>query len=96
MLAGGLAGLTQVVATAPMENVKLNLQLGKAGTSTMSMVRQLGLRGLYRGTPATLLRDIPFSFIFFPTSSYLRLVYAEQDRKKGYDLVSHYDFIYII
>jgi hypothetical protein len=38
----------------------------------MSIVRELGLRGLYKGAPVTLMRDVPFSFIFFPIYSNLR------------------------
>lgn len=36
------------------------------------VIRQLGLRGLYLGAPVTLLRDVPFSFIFFPLYSNLK------------------------
>ena len=36
-------------------------------TGTMDVVRNLGLRGLYKGTLATLCRDVPFSFLFFPS-----------------------------
>lgn len=87
MLAGSIAGFTQVVATNPMEVSKINMQMlalqGQANKSTLTVVKELGLRGLYRGTPATLLRDVPFSFIFFPTSSYLKQLASERDRRNG-------------
>ncbi len=35
-------------------------------------MRQLGLLGLYKGVGACLLRDIPFSGIYFPTYSHLK------------------------
>jgi hypothetical protein len=35
-------------------------------------VRGLGLRGLYRGSAATLLRDVPFSALFFPVYGLLK------------------------
>lgn len=38
----------------------------------MHIVRQLGLVGLYRGASACLLRDIPFSAIYFPAYSHLK------------------------
>jgi Mitochondrial carrier protein len=67
------AGLCQVVATNPMEIVKIQLQLagarlapGEARPTAMDVVRKLGLKGMYKGTAATLARDVPFSFIFFP------------------------------
>ncbi|KAJ2783767.1 mitochondrial aspartate-glutamate transporter agc1 [Coemansia javaensis] len=82
-LAGATAGLCQVIATNPMEIVKIRMQIaatasGSAaaagGVSAMGIVRSLGVRGLYRGTAATLLRDVPFSLLFFP----LQALFAQQ------------------
>lgn len=64
MLAGATAGFCQVIATNPMEIVKIQMQVagsqklehGEQRPTAMGIVRSLGLRGLYRGTPATLLR----------------------------------------
>lgn len=38
----------------------------------MHIVRSLGLVGLYRGATACLLRDIPFSAIYFPAYAHLK------------------------
>ncbi len=38
----------------------------------MWIVRNLGLVGLYKGASACLLRDVPFSAIYFPTYSHLK------------------------
>lgn len=69
MIAGAAAGLCQVVATNPMEMVKIQMQLaaktGRPIPRTVDVVRRLGLRGIYTGTPITLMRDIPFSVLFF-------------------------------
>jgi solute carrier family 25 aspartate/glutamate transporter 12/13 len=35
--------------------------------SAVSIVKELGIIGLYRGTAACLMRDVPFSAIYFPT-----------------------------
>merc|ERR1711934_802404 len=78
ILAGGGAGFMQVIATNPMEITKIRLQV--QGTlppsvprqSAVEIVQSLGLQGLYRGTPATLLRDVPFSLIFFPLFANLK------------------------
>lgn len=72
MAAGAGAGLCQVVATTPMERVKIQLQIAGGNASAVEMVRTLGLSGLYKGTAATLLRDVPFSFIFFPLNQNLK------------------------
>ncbi len=55
-----------MVATNPMEMVKINTQMAgqyalKTGTkpkTSMEIVKELGVRGLYRGTAATLLRYV--------------------------------------
>ena len=38
----------------------------------MHIIRQLGILGLYKGASACLLRDIPFSAIYFPTYWHLK------------------------
>lgn len=40
--------------------------------SAVSIVRQLGLVGLYKGVSACLLRDIPFSAIYFPVYAHMK------------------------
>ncbi|KAJ1664443.1 mitochondrial aspartate-glutamate transporter agc1 [Coemansia sp. RSA 1813] len=69
-LAGATAGLCQVIATNPMEIVKIQMQVAatspRANVTAMGIVRELGVRGMYKGTVATLLRDVPFSMLFFP------------------------------
>ena len=79
MLAGGFAGLCQVIATNPMEITKINTQMRQGHIAPIAMAKELGLRGLYKGTPATLLRDVPFSFIFFPSSAWLKQKAAERN-----------------
>ena len=76
-LAGAGAGFCQVVATTPMEMVKIRLQLqatlpAARRQTAAQLVRALGLVGLYRGTLATLLRDVPYSVVFFPAYAALR------------------------
>ena len=36
------------------------------------IIRQLGILGLYKGASACLMRDIPFSAIYFPAYSHLK------------------------
>lgn len=49
----------------------------------MWIVKNLGLVGLYRGAGACLLRDVPFSGIYFPTYNHLkRDFFGESQTKK--------------
>lgn len=80
LFAGGAAGGCQVVFTNPLEIVKIRLQVqgeaakleGAAPKGAVHIIRQLGIVGLYRGASACLLRDIPFSAIYFPVYSHLK------------------------
>lgn len=83
IIAGGTAGACQVVFTNPLEIVKIRLQIqGEVAKHTDApkrsaiwIVRNLGLVGLYKGASACLLRDVPFSAIYFPTYAHLKKDY---------------------
>lgn len=79
-ISGGMAGMSQVIFTNPLEIVKIRLQVqGEAARLTgapregaLKICRDLGIRGLYKGASACLLRDIPFSAIYFTAYSHLK------------------------
>merc|ERR1719466_197879 len=85
MLAGGVAGGSQVVFTNPLEIVKIRLQVaGEIATvgervSAITVIKELGLTGLYKGARACLLRDIPFSAIYFPGYAHAKQMLAGPD-----------------
>uniref|UniRef100_A0A669CY24 Mitochondrial glutamate carrier 2 n=1 Tax=Oreochromis niloticus TaxID=8128 RepID=A0A669CY24_ORENI len=82
VLAGCGAGTCQVVVTTPMEMLKIQLQdagrlaaqrpmaapaqAAAPGPAPSLLLKTRGLAGLYRGVGATLMRDVPFSMIYFP------------------------------
>lgn len=84
--AGMSAGACQVIFTNPLEIVKIRLQMqgGQRATelkpgeiphkrlSAAQIIKHLGLKGLYKGASACLLRDVPFSAIYFPTYANLK------------------------
>ena len=77
IIAGSCAGASQVIVTNPLEIVKIRLQMAsegaKAGAPKLGagqVIKELGFLGLYKGASACFLRDIPFSFIYFPTYSF--------------------------
>lgn len=92
ILAGGTAGGCQVIFTNPLEIVKIRLQVqgelakqvtGVPRRSALWIVKSLGLLGLYRGATACLLRDIPFSAIYFPTYAHLKKDYFGESPTKS-------------
>lgn len=50
--------------------------------SAMWIVRNLGIVGLYKGASACLLRDVPFSAIYFPTYNHLKRDYFGESQTK--------------
>lgn len=91
LFAGGGAGACQVVFTNPLEIVKIRLQMqgevsktveGAPKRSAIWIVRNLGLFGLYKGAVACLLRDVPFSAIYFPAYAHLKKDYFKEGPNK--------------
>ncbi|KAJ2514321.1 mitochondrial aspartate-glutamate transporter agc1 [Coemansia sp. RSA 1939] len=85
LFAGAMAGASQVVFTNPLEIVKIRLQIqgellketaGKGAPivrrGAVTIIKELGLLGLYKGASACLLRDVPFSAIYFSCYSHLK------------------------
>ncbi len=75
VVAGALTGIIQATATNPLEMVKIHqiqaaeqaTTLGQAAPGPLATLRELGLRGLYRGSSLTISRDIPYNVVFFTT-----------------------------
>jgi solute carrier family 25 aspartate/glutamate transporter 12/13 len=53
----------------------------------MWIVRNLGLVGLYKGASACLLRDVPFSAIYFPSYNHLKRDYFGESQTKKLGIV---------
>ncbi|GJJ13233.1 hypothetical protein Clacol_007484 [Clathrus columnatus] len=85
VVAGGMAGGCQVLDQpypdlyeSLGDSIRLQVQgevakaEGAVPKGAIHIVKQLGLLGLYRGASACLLRDIPFSAIYFPAYSHIK------------------------
>ncbi|KAL7061654.1 hypothetical protein AAHC03_0727 [Spirometra sp. Aus1] len=88
IISGGCAGGCQVLFTNPLEIVKIQLQVaGEVSNvlrpSAIQIVSRLGLFGLYRGSSACFLRDIPFSAIYFPAYAHLKQLFADAQGHTG-------------
>lgn len=95
ILAGGGAGASQVIFTNPLEIVKIRLQVQgeslRHGLITaaetqgaMGVMRELGISGLYKGAGACLLRDVPFSGIYFPLYAKMKGEFASEGGVTGW------------
>jgi solute carrier family 25 aspartate/glutamate transporter 12/13 len=75
-ISGALAGFCQTAAANPSEVLKIRMQTQGSNFTreigAIEMMRELGVRGLFRGSFATLLRDVPFCCVFFPLYSHLK------------------------
>jgi solute carrier family 25 (mitochondrial carnitine/acylcarnitine transporter), member 20/29 len=84
---GALAGVAAAFVLCPVELVKIRLQVqvdggggGRQATRLFASpldvvvrtVRADGIRGLFRGLPATLLRDVPSFGVYFASYAWLR------------------------
>jgi len=73
ILAGACAGILQTTVTTPMELLKIKGQSGgNVGEVLKSIIKTEGVRGFYRGQCSTLIRDVPFSMLYFPAYSNLK------------------------
>ena len=76
LLAGGLAGMGQVIVTNPMEIIKIQIQMQHLtkldNKNVFNVIRNIGIKNLYKGSSACFMRDIPFSIIYFPLYTFIK------------------------
>lgn len=86
LISGGVAGMVAKSVVAPLDRVKINFQTMNPQLSSFSgsifgtfkalraIYRASGIRGLYRGHSAMLLRIFPYAAINYSSYEYFRLV----------------------
>jgi solute carrier family 25 aspartate/glutamate transporter 12/13 len=75
-----MAGGSQVIFTNPVEIVKIRLQVQgmeaklhhTARPTAWNIIKEIGPMGLYKGVGACLMRDIPFSAIYFTSYNHVK------------------------
>lgn len=82
ILAGSSAGAAQTIVTTPMELLKIKGQEAGSRGEKFNAIKAMstiaakeGPVGFYRGWCSTIIRDVPFSFLYFPL--YAELHYME-------------------
>ncbi|XP_025106453.1 mitochondrial carnitine/acylcarnitine carrier protein-like [Pomacea canaliculata] len=92
--AGMLAGVFTTLIMAPGERIKCLLQIQQASSGkerkyagpidcAKQLYREGGIRSVYRGTAATLLRDVPASGMYFMTYEWLQRVLTPAGHSRG-------------
>lgn len=97
-LSGGLAGLVTSLVVCPADLVKCRVQAAREMASaghkgavhigpvnlTREILRKDGVKGLYRGLPATVLREVPGYFVFFGAYDLCRQLISPPGKNMGY------------
>ncbi|NWY31297.1 MCAT protein, partial [Pheucticus melanocephalus] len=87
--AGMLSGVFTTVIMAPGERIKCLLQIQAATGETKysgsldcakQLYRESGIRGVYKGTVLTLMRDVPASGMYFMTYEWLKNILTPQGK----------------
>ncbi|XP_008546413.1 mitochondrial carnitine/acylcarnitine carrier protein [Microplitis demolitor] len=88
--AGAFSGVCTTAIMAPGERIKCLLQIQHGKDSVkyngpVDCIKQLyregGIRSIYKGTAATLLRDVPASGMYFMTYDLIQRLLAKEDKK---------------
>lgn len=88
-MAGALSGVFTVAIMTPGERIKVLLQTqdpnNKKYNGPVDVVRKVyassGLAGMYKGTGATLLRDVPGSYAYFAAYEYFKRTLSDGSGK---------------
>ncbi|EDW81361.1 uncharacterized protein Dwil_GK11062 [Drosophila willistoni] len=84
MLSGVTARISAVTVVSPIELVRTKMQSQRLTyAQVMGFVRNVialqGIWGLWRGLPPTILRDVPFSGIYWPIYEFLKGRFGDRD-----------------
>jgi len=89
--AGAFSGVFTTTVMAPGERIKCLLQIQQGGNSPQKyngmvdcakqLYREGGIRSIYKGSLATLLRDVPASGMYYLTYDWIKLQLTDKDGK---------------
>jgi solute carrier family 25 carnitine/acylcarnitine transporter 20/29 len=90
--AGALAGVFTTIVMVPGERIKCILQVQSMGNSAVKyngpldlvtkLYKEGGIRSIYRGTAATLIRDIPASGAYLSVYEFLKKKFAGENKER--------------
>jgi hypothetical protein len=85
---GGVAGAAAKTSVAPLERCKILFQTGRlhnasVTTTLLSIKRQEGVKGLFKGNGASILRIVPYASIHFGLYEHYRRAFINMWYKEG-------------
>jgi hypothetical protein len=92
IISGTVAGFLQLFITVPYESVKIQMQMASGqpnssfaakSDSALTVLKKMGPVGMYRGFTATLVRDVPFCFMFFPLYANVKELLLNYSRRSS-------------
>ncbi|RVE53542.1 hypothetical protein evm_001683 [Chilo suppressalis] len=88
LIAGATARMTAVTIVSPLELIRTkmqskNLTYGEISSALQQVIRYEGCRGLFRGLGSTLLRDVPFSGLYWTTFESTKRFFNRPDSEKN-------------
>lgn len=88
LIAGATARMTAVTIVSPLELIRTKMQSKKLTYSEINLalrhvIKYEGVRGLFRGLGSTLLRDVPFSGIYWTTFETTKRAFNKPDSEKN-------------
>lgn len=93
LLAGVTARILAVTFVSPIEMIRTKMQSQRMTNAEMiGSIRQVmqsqGILGLWRGLPPTILRDVPFSGIYWTCYEYLKSSFNVVEPTFGFSFVA--------
>jgi len=83
MVAGAFSGISVSFVLTPIELIKCKMQIPNqyknARSCFISVVKESGLRGLYKGHLSTMMREIPGNMMYFGLYHYIVRTYGKKD-----------------
>ncbi|XP_026759621.1 probable mitochondrial glutathione transporter SLC25A40 [Galleria mellonella] len=88
LIAGATARTTAVTIVSPLELIRTKMQSKRLSYSEISsalhqVIKYEGFKGLFRGLGSTLLRDVPFSGIYWTTFETTKRTFSRPDSEKN-------------
>ncbi|XP_012279734.1 solute carrier family 25 member 40 isoform X2 [Orussus abietinus] len=93
MLAGGIARIWAATLVSPLELIRTKMQsqrlsYAEIGVALKTVVKHSGISGLWMGLSSTLLRDVPFSAIYWLNYETIKQVFRNSQQNFSFNFIA--------